>query len=77
LKNFVKYSFVTEKSDADIIIYHEDDDALFVYNQKYNILIKSSQQTYIHPYNCILNSESELIIPIDNYLKFANWLIVN
>jgi hypothetical protein len=77
LKNFVKYSFVSEQSDADIIIYHEDDDAFFRYNQKYNILIKSSQQTYIHPYNCVLNADSELIISLDNYLKCANWLIVN
>lgn len=77
LKNFAKHRLVHEISDADIIIYHEDDDAFFEYNQKYNILIKSSQQTYIHPYNCILNADSELIIPLDNYLKCANWLIVN
>lgn len=77
LKNFAKHRLVHEISDADIIIYHEDDDNFFEYNQKYNILIKSSQQTYLHPYNCILNADSELIIPLDKYLKCANWLIAN
>jgi len=77
LKNFSEYTIVSQKSIADIIIYHEQDDHLFEHNQKYSILIKSSQQTYMHPYNCILNQDSELIIPQDDYLKFANWLIVN
>lgn len=76
-QQFVNSNTTMNKLEADIIIYHELDDHLCEHNQKYHILIKSSQQTYIHHYNCILNKDSELIIPLDNYLKCANWLIVN
>jgi GR25 family glycosyltransferase involved in LPS biosynthesis len=77
LKNFSNYKLVLKKSDADIIIYHEEDDVFFEYNQKYNILIKTSHQTYQHPYNCILNTDSKLVISKDYYLSHTNWLIVN
>ena len=76
-QNFVDSNTTFNKLEADIIIYHEQDDNVFVLNQKYNILIKTSEQTYKYRYNCILNQDSELIIPQDEYLKLTNWLIVN
>lgn len=77
LNNFKQYKIVYTTSNADIIIYHELDDDYFEYNQKYNILIKSSEQSYLHPYNCILNESSDLVITKDYYLSHTNWLTAN
>lgn len=73
-QNFKDSNIAINKSDADIIIFHELDDPAFEPNQKYNILIQESFITS-NPYNFIIDSNAlDITIPAN---KFTDFFISN